>query len=86
MRISWRTAAALLCHALGILGWCYVGGWMILTKPVKGLIIACLAGNFSLWKLLAALLQIFLYLSAAGAVWCAGYMLSGYFKDQCKKE
>lgn len=82
MKITWRTLAALLFYALGILGWCYVGGWMIITKPVKGLIVAHMAGTLSIGKLIMALVQGFLYLSLAGGVWCVGYMLSSYFHDE----
>lgn len=82
MRFSWRIVAAMLCYALGVLGWCYVGGWMILTKPVKGILVAHMAGSLSLLKILGALVQGFVYLSLAGAVWCIGYMLSNYFKEK----
>lgn len=81
MKFTWRTFVAVCCYALGVLGWCYVGGWMILTKPVKGLILAYLAGNFSIGKLIAAIIQAFIYLSLAGGVWCAGYILSNRFKE-----
>lgn len=80
MKDKWKTAAALLFYALGVLGWFYVGGWMILTKPVKGLILAHIAGNLSIWKLVLAVVQGFIYLSLAGGVWCVGYMLSNHFK------
>ncbi len=82
MKINWRTLAAMLCYALGVLGWCYVGGYMLLTGPVRGLIVAQIAGQLSLGKLLAALLQGFVYLSLAGGVWCIGYMLSWHFKEK----
>lgn len=80
MKMNWRAIAAVVFYALGILGWLYVGGWMILTRPVKGLILAHLAGNLSLWKLLIAAIQAFLYLSLAGGVWCVGYILGSHFK------
>ena len=54
MKINWRTLAAMLCYALGVLGWCYVGGYMLLTGPVRGLIGAQIAGHLSLGKLRAA--------------------------------
>ncbi len=82
MKITWKTLAALLCYGLGVAGWCYVGGWMILTKPVKGLIVAHMAGTLSVGKLIAAFVQGFWYLSLAGGVWCIGYMLSNYFHDK----
>lgn len=81
MKVNWRAVVAVVFYALGILGWLYIGGWMILTRPVKGLILAHLAGNLSLWKLLIAVIQEFLYLSLAGGVWCVGYMLGNYFKE-----
>jgi hypothetical protein len=82
MKKNWRAIAAFVFYTLGILGWFYIGGWMILTRPVKGLILAHLAGNLSLWKLLAAVIQAFLYLSLAGGVWCIGYMLSTHFEEK----
>lgn len=81
MKFSWKKLAALICYVLGILGWGYVGGWMILTRPLKGLVVAHMAGNLTIWKLLSALIQGFIYLSLAGAVWCVGYILSNYFGD-----
>ncbi len=81
MKVNWRAVVAVAFYALGILGWLYIGGWMILTRPVKGLILAHLAGNLSLWKLLIAVIQGFLYLSLAGGVWCVGYILGNHFKE-----
>ncbi|MDD6058300.1 MAG: phospho-N-acetylmuramoyl-pentapeptide-transferase [Clostridiales bacterium] len=81
MKITWRFIVSLAFYILGIIGWLYVGVWMTITRPMKGLIVAALAGELSLWKLLLAFAQSFLYLSLAGAVWCIGYMLSGRFRD-----
>ena len=81
MKVTWTTVVALLCYALGVLGWCYVGGWMILTKPLKGIVVAHLAGNLSIGKIVVAVIQGFCYLSLAGAVWCVGYILSNHFKE-----
>lgn len=82
MKITWKSLASLLCYALGTIGWCYVGGFLILTRPVKGLILAHLAGELSVGKLLIAFGQSFLYLSLAGGVWCIGYILSDHFKKE----
>lgn len=54
MKVTWKVLIAALCYILGVIGWCYVGGYMILTKPVKGLIVAYLAGNLSLGKIIIA--------------------------------
>lgn len=82
MKHTWKTFAALMCYALGVMGWCYIGGWMVLTKPVKGLILAHLAGSLSVGKFVAAFIQAFIYLTLAGGVWCIGYMLSNHFRER----
>lgn len=81
MKFTWKAVVALLCYALGVLGWCYVGGYMILTKPLKTLVVAYLARELTIGKVLVAAIQAFIYLSLAGGVWCIGYMLSNHFKE-----
>ena len=71
MKITWKTLLALFFYTLGVVGWFYVGGWMILRGPVRGVILAHMA---------VALVQGFVYLSLAGGVWCIGYMLSDHFR------
>ena len=58
-----------------------VGGYKILTGPVRELILAQMAGSMSLGRLVAALIEGFIYLSLAGGVWCIGYMLSSHFRE-----
>ena len=81
MKFTWRTFLAAAAYALGVLGWIYIGAWQILTKPIKKVILAQLAGHLSLSVLLGAFIQGFLLLSLAGGVWCIGYMISDYFKE-----
>lgn len=81
MRFTWRTVVTVAFYLLGAAGWLYIGGWMILTRPVKGLIVAHFAGNLSVWKMIRAFIQGFIYLSLAGGVWCIGYMLGNHFKE-----
>lgn len=81
MKFTWRALLAFLFNILAMVGWCYVGAWMIWTRPVRGLIAAQLAGELSLWKVILAFAQGFLYLSLAGAVWCVCYILSNHFKE-----
>ena len=80
MKFSWRMIAAAFSYALGVLGWCYVGGYKILTGPVRELILAQMAGSMSLGRLVAALIEGFIYLSLAGGVWGIGDMLSSHFR------
>ena len=85
MKFNWKMIVAAAFYALGVLGWIYVGGWMILTRPVKGLILAHMAGKLTIMKCFGAVIQGFFLLSLAGGVWCVGYMLSNYFKDKTNK-
>lgn len=57
MKITWKTLLALFFYTLGVVGWFYVGGWMILRGPVRGVILAHMAGDLSLIKLAVALVQ-----------------------------
>ena len=63
MKITWKTLLALFFYTLGVVGWFYVGGWMILRGPVRGVILAHMAGDLSLIKLAVALVQGFVYLT-----------------------
>ena len=60
MKITWKALLALFFYTLGVVGWFYVGGWMILRGPVRGVILAHMAGDLSLIKLAVALVQGFL--------------------------
>ena len=57
MKITWKALLALFFYTLGVVGWFYVGGWMILRGPVRGVILAHMAGDLSLIKLAVALVQ-----------------------------
>lgn len=82
MKITWKAVASVLFNILGAIGWCYIGGWMVLTRPLKGVFAAHAAGNLSIGKIFFAGIQGFVYLSVAGAVWCIGYILSNHFKKK----
>lgn len=81
MKYTWKMLAALLCSVSGTVGWCYVGGYLVLKGPVREFLAACLAGALTPGRLVAVVLQCFFLLSLAGGVWCVGYMLSTYFKE-----
>ena len=44
MKITWKALLALFFYTLGVVGWFYVGGWMIL-RGVRGVILAHMAGE-----------------------------------------
>lgn len=46
MKITWKALLALFFYTLGVVGWFYVGGWMILRGPVRGVILAAYGRRF----------------------------------------
>ena len=81
MKNIWKTILAAVTYLAGVLGWLYVGLWQILKRPVRRLVLAKLAGTLSFGTMFWAMAQGFLLMSLAGGVWCIGYMLSNYFKE-----
>lgn len=79
MRFTWMTLMARFCQVLGVLGWVYFGCWQIIKRPIRKVIVAHIAGSLSVMTVCGAVIQAFLFLSLAGAVWCAGYILRDYF-------
>lgn len=75
---TWRKIAAGFVRIAGILGWIYIGVLETIRGPVKELIGAYIAGSLSLWLILIAMIESFVYLTLASGVWCAGYIASGY--------
>ena len=82
MKMTWKTMISLFFSILGGLCWLYIGGWLALSRPLKGLIAAHVAGSLSIGKLAFAMIESFIYLSLGGGVWCIGYMLSNYFREE----
>ncbi len=62
MRKLCNTLLSALSYVLGVFGWVYIGVWKILTKPVKYVVLAQLAGELSARGILGAFVQGFLYL------------------------
>lgn len=71
MRLMAGGAFSLLGTLLAI----YVGGWIMLFKPIQGTVSAFLAGGVTLPGILAAAAKIICATPAAGAIWCCGYIL-----------
>lgn len=81
MKITWKMVAAKLSRVLGIAGWLYVGVWLVIAKPLRWLIMAYLEGTLTIGQICVAGLQAFGYLTLGGFIWCIGYMLNNYLKE-----
>lgn len=76
-RISHKTPrfmAGTLCSLIGTLLALYVGGWLMLCKPIQGVISAYFAGNLAIGTIALAAFKCLLSATVAGAIWCGGYI------------
>ena len=70
----------ILCYALGILAALYVGGYLMLIKPIHVIIIAFGNDMLTLPLLLKSIIKIAFSTTFAGLVWCIGYIGYNLFK------
>ena len=69
-----------LCYALGIFFALYVGGWLMLIKPIHMLMEAFSNDSLTLTLLLKSIIKIAFSTKFAGLVWCIGYIGYNHFK------
>lgn len=76
-----RMILAFAIYATGFAASVYVGGWVLLIKPVKGALAARALGTLTLGQLAVALLKCISSLTVAGLIWCMGYIASNHIYD-----
>lgn len=69
-----RLLAGTLCSVIGTLLAIYVGGWLMLFKPVQGVVAAYFAGKLAVGTIVLAAFKCLLSATVAGAIWCGGYI------------
>ncbi|MCI8490560.1 MAG: hypothetical protein HFJ04_10060 [Lachnospiraceae bacterium] len=77
VRIILSTAIYFLGLAVAI----YIGGWVMLIKPVKQTIVAYTLGTLTLPQLIIAVIKCISSLTVAGLIWCLGYIASNHIFD-----
>ena len=77
VRIILSTAIYFLGLAVAI----YIGGWVMLIKPVKQTIVAYTLGTLTLPQLIIAGIKCISSLTVAGLIWCLGYIASNHIFD-----
>lgn len=77
---KWRVIMATICYILGVLASIYVGGWIMLIKPIRLLMFAYSAGTMNLHMLVVCIVKIALSTTVAGLVWCVGYIACNCFR------
>lgn len=74
-----RVAAGMACYLVGTILALYVGGWMMIFKPLEGTVMAYMAGTLTFKGVAVTLLKVILSTTAAGAIWSSGYILKQKF-------
>lgn len=77
---KWKVVMATICYILGVLASIYVGGWIMLIKPIRLLMFAYSAGTLSLHMLVVCIVKIALSTTVGGLVWCVGYIACNCFR------
>lgn len=71
----YNTIVFTICNLVGTLIALYVGGWIMFAKSILGTYMAYTGGTLTLAYFLKALIKCACAATAAGAIWCGGYML-----------
>lgn len=69
-QISHKTLRLMIGTLLAL----YVGGWLMLCKPIQGVVSAYFAGNLTIGIIALAVFKCLLSVTVAGAIWCGGYI------------
>lgn len=80
MKKRWKIILAAACYILGVFASIYIGGWLMLVKPVRLLMHSYGMGTLSVRLLAVCILKITLSTTVAGLVWCVGYIGCNYFR------
>lgn len=81
MSRNFRIALSIAIYLFGVGLAIYVGGWMLIVKPVKNTIVAYTMGNLTIQQLIINVIKCICSLTVAGFIWSLGYIASNYVYD-----
>ncbi len=76
-----RMILSMAIYLTGFIAAIYIGGWLMLVKPVKYTITAYTLGTLTVPQLVLAAIKCICSLTVAGLVWCIGYIASNHIYD-----
>lgn len=80
MKKKWSIILGVICYSLGIFCSIYVGGWLMLIKPIRGLLFAFSMKTLTFKFLVVSIIKIAFSTTFGGLVWCIGYIGYNFFK------
>lgn len=81
MNRNMRIILSLVVYLLGIAAAVYVGGWIMIIKPVRRTLTAFTLGTLTLPQVIATIVKCICSLTVAGLIWCIGYIASNHVYD-----
>ena len=76
-----RMLLAMIIYLTGFAVAIYVGGWVMIIKPVKYTISAYALGTLTLSQLVVSVMKCISSLTVTGLIWCLGYIASNHIYD-----
>lgn len=81
MNRNFRIIISVAVYFFGLAASVYVGGWVMLLKPIRGTIAAYTLGTLTLSQLIVTIIKCIFSLTVAGFIWCVGYIVSNHIYD-----
>lgn len=76
-----RMIISVAVYFIGLAIAIYVGGWLMLIKPIKRTIVAYTLGTLTLPQLVVTVVKCLCSLTVTGFIWCLGYIASNRVYD-----
>lgn len=76
-----RLIIAVVIYTIGFLASIYVGGWIMILKPVKGALASYFVGTLTFHQLFITLIKCLCSTTVAGFIWIVGYIASNHVYD-----
>lgn len=76
-----RIILSFCVYGIGLAAAIYIGGWMMIVKPVKGAIAAHFLGTLTIGQIISTLTKLICSATVAGFIWCLGYIASNRVFD-----
>ena len=80
MKKKWNLLLGIICYTLGVFLTIYIGGWVMLIKPIRLLLTAFSAKTLTFTMLVNCIIKIALSTTVGGFLWCLGYIGFNHFR------
>lgn len=76
-----RIILSKMIYLIGIAVSVYIGGWVMVVRPVRSLVASYVLGELQLAQVVITAVKCLCSMTVSGFIWCIGYMASNYVFD-----